>query len=353
MNNEATLYGIKNSNRKSKDFWGKNMFNSSFPVGLANYMRDSNKKAVYITLKEDLTPQTGYISIDEAYNAVGIRTDDLYFAFEHKFTPYEEYSYDPIDGVDLVIKTLSGNFLRPLEVKLTVLPDSATFRRVQEKWGSEIVIRPATTSYCALGIADAIKEKTSSVRKIFEPDCSKIRDWGNESEMSVVLPKVLELINLFEREYIQIQKPFILQPIWKTLGQNPIIAEDAFDIFVWSDLAFTRLFLDRSSFNGGLKGITRHMRSTARLARFLYEFSRSGKVGLNDIYRQMTFDLQTDKEFSANGSVTNKYMSSPRLIKPVVARNELYNIILGGGEELLMPERRFDQSIYFTMKRNS
>lgn len=94
------------------------------------------------------------------------------------------------------------------------------------------------------------------------------------------------------------------------------------------------------------------MRCTARLARCLFELSRVGKVSLRDIYKQMTFDLQTDKEFAANGSITNKYMANPRLTKPLITRDELYNIILNNGEDLLQPERRFDQSIYFTMKRN-
>ena len=31
------------------------------------------------------------------------------------------------------------------------------------------------------------------------------------------------------------------------------------------------------------------------------------------------------------------------------AKSELFQIILDGGEQNLMPERRFDQSIYFTM----
>lgn len=37
---KASLFGLKNSNRdfSSKDNWGKNQFNSSFPAALACYM---------------------------------------------------------------------------------------------------------------------------------------------------------------------------------------------------------------------------------------------------------------------------------------------------------------------------
>lgn len=92
------------------------------------------------------------------------------------------------------------------------------------------------------------------------------------------------------------------------------------------------------------------MRSTARLARCIYDISKSGKVRIDEVYRQMAFNYQTDKEFSVSGAITNRYMRSPRLESPIVPRDALYDIILNGGEKLLMPERRFDQTIYFTMR---
>ncbi len=40
----VSLYGItpSNSNRHGADLWGKNQFNSTFPLALCLYMRDSN-----------------------------------------------------------------------------------------------------------------------------------------------------------------------------------------------------------------------------------------------------------------------------------------------------------------------
>ncbi|RKZ70412.1 MAG: HindVP family restriction endonuclease, partial [Candidatus Parabeggiatoa sp. nov. 1] len=42
MTEEPRLFGIKHSNRdfSNKESWGKNQFNSSFPVALACYMSD-------------------------------------------------------------------------------------------------------------------------------------------------------------------------------------------------------------------------------------------------------------------------------------------------------------------------
>ncbi|MBN1863929.1 MAG: HindVP family restriction endonuclease, partial [Victivallales bacterium] len=47
---KPSLYGITHSNRNFSDpfYWGKNQFNSSFPVALACYMRDCKTPAVYL-----------------------------------------------------------------------------------------------------------------------------------------------------------------------------------------------------------------------------------------------------------------------------------------------------------------
>ena len=71
--------------------------------------------------------------------------------------PINSILFDSIDGIDLVVKDTEGNYLAPLEVKLTVIPTSQTSVLPEKKWGSEIVVRSATTSYCALGMFDSVK----------------------------------------------------------------------------------------------------------------------------------------------------------------------------------------------------
>lgn len=357
---EASLYGICKSNRPPKKYWGKNMFNSSFPISLACYMKDRNINAVYLKLDNNLNVIKEEIPLNEVFNSGSIPTNELFFGFESKFEPYQSFSYETIDGIDLILKDTSGNFLRPLEVKLTVVPDNSTCNLSEEKWGTELVIRPATTSYCALGIADSCKNQFPQIRDIFEPVCADIESWGNSTEMYAKKDEILDALDLFEKTFVDKQKPLILHPVWKTKGQSPYLSDNAFDIFIWSDFAFTRLFLDFSRQDVkefGKKGkkeavknkISRQMRSSLRLARFLYEISKSGKVRLNDIYRQMTFSHQTDKEFSVNGRITNKYMKCDRLLKPVLPKEVVHEVILNGGESKLSPERRFDQTVYFTM----
>ncbi len=115
------LYGISASNRTNMDLWGKNQFNSSFPIALACYMRDHGLKAVYLMLDKDLKVVPVELSFDDLFNSQ-LPNNRLYFSFESKYGPYQRYASDDIGGIDLVVKSTTGNFLRALEIKLTVLP---------------------------------------------------------------------------------------------------------------------------------------------------------------------------------------------------------------------------------------
>ena len=217
------LYGIEHSNRDADDHWGKNCFNSSFPAATANYMLENSIPAIYIKLDiVDGTPKVvaSEIPIEQVFNCGDLRSKDLYFSFESVFEPYQKYSFDQIDGIDLVVKDTRGAFLAPLEVKLTVIPDNTTFKRREERWGSEMVVRSATTSYCALGMYDAIKDEAGRVREIFEDACSGIGSWDNEFEMSHKLPTLSTCIDEFQRRYFTSQKPLLMQTLWKTQGKS-------------------------------------------------------------------------------------------------------------------------------------
>jgi len=93
------------------------------------------------------------------------------------------------------------------------------------------------------------------------------------------------------------------------------------------------------------------MRAAAKLARCLWELGRSGKIHVNDIYRQMAFGNQTDKEFAVEASLWRQYVDVKQLPKFMLGREILHEIILDGFIERLRPERRFDQTLYFTMRR--
>lgn len=347
------LYGIEYSNRTVDDHWGKNCFNSSFPAAMANYMLDNDIPAIYINLAEvhgETKVVATEIPISKVFNCGDKRPNDLYFAFESVFEPYQEYSFDQIDGIDLVIKDTNGSFLSPLEVKLTVLPDNTTYRKPEDQWGSEMVIRSATTSYCALGMFDAIKQNANQVRDLFEDACSSIQSWDNDFEMTHKLPSLCHSIDALQRRFYRRQKPLLMQTLWKTQGKSPLLADHAFDIVVWSDYAFSRLFID-SSYEVA-NTMSRPMRATARLAKCLWELSKSGKIRVVDIYRQMAFGNQTDKEFSIPGVKWKTYVTTPRTAQLILPKEAVNEIIEDGYIERLSPERRFDQTLYFTVRNH-
>ena len=245
------------------------------------------------------------------------------------------------------MKYTNGNYLSPLEVKLTVLPTDQTSRQPEEKWGCELVIRSATTSYCALGMFDSVKEHAYHIREIFEESCSSIQMWDNDYEMTHKMPMLCRSIDAFQKEYYHHQKPLLMQTIWKTQGKSPLLADQAFDIVVWSDYAFSRLFIDGSGAEATT--MSRPMRATARLARCIWELSKSGKIRVVDIYRQMAFGNQTDKEFAIGGSKWRQYVTSDRIVRPILPKNVVNEIIEPGYIQRLSPERRFDQTLYFTV----
>ena len=93
------------------------------------------------------------------------------------------------------------------------------------------------------------------------------------------------------------------------------------------------------------------MRASAKLTRCLWELSKSGKIKLAEIYRQMAFDTQTDKEFSIQGTKWRHYVSSERILNPILHKDVLNEIIEPNYIERLRPERRFDQTLYYSIKQ--
>lgn len=348
-----SLYGLLLSNRSGADLWGKNQFNSTFPAALCCYMRDQKIPAIYLKIEGASTDELGVtaseITFNEVFNAT-VLNEELNFQFESKYEPYQNLADDDIGNIDLVIKHKEA-FLRALEIKLTVLPDDCTHADVDSEWGSELVVRAATTSYAALGIATSCADILPELRKLFEPVCRSIRDWGNASEIRSNKNSILDCLDEFQFRYVNRQKPFLLQPIWKTEGKTPELADNAFDVFVWSDFALCRTFIERarSERPGRSNDAPRFLRAATRLAHALYDLSTRHKIDMS-VYREGAMGNLTDKEFSLSGKITKQYMNHPRKSRPAVPKEALREIILGGGQNMLSPERRFDATIYFTAK---
>lgn len=348
-----SLYGISQSNRPQDKMWGKNCFNNSFPAALACFMRDHGKKAVYVHVVHNATAkiENAEIGFDDIFNAHSISNEDLYFAFESKFGGYDKYAED-IDKVDLAIK-YGDKWLRALQIKLTVVPDHGSSKKDLSKWGPELVIRPADMSTCALGIFDSVYNPNNMKKlgDIFHSVCKDIQQWDDKNIMIAHKEKIICCAEKFVAEFQNYQKPFLLHPIWMTQGQQPILhKENAFDVFVWSDFALLSTCLIEAQKSDK---ITRSYRSIARFVRVMDELIQAHPcpIKIAPIYRGMGLGVQTDKSFAISGTRIRKYLTSPRLTYPIFSPAILKEIILGDGHKLLSPERRFDQTVYFTAEK--
>lgn len=135
----------------------------------------------------------------------------------------------------------------------------------------------------------------------------------------------------------------MIQPIWKTLGKKSSLAEDCLDIFVWSNLAFARLFIDQAR---SVRGeFTRPERAVIWLIKMLEQFATTGKMNPSQIIDQLTYNTKNDKAFAVSGKITHPYMCSPALTHPRIPKQAISKIILGGGQNFLSPERRLDAII--------
>ena len=78
----------------------------------------------------------------------------------------------------------------------------------------------------------------------------------------------------------------------------------------------------------------------------LLDFSKNGKINHAKIIDELSFNTKNDKAFAISGKASQPFMACAELTKPRITKDEIKDIILGGGHLLLSPERRFDAIIY-------
>jgi len=350
MNNieKPSLFGIKHSNRDFTDekAWGKNSFPNAFPASLGAYLFSKNLESVYIKLNENFETYHDAISITELYG-LPPTSENLFYSFETPFLQYQKFLIGNLVGIDLVTQNFTdGVTLKCIEIKLTVLPDNSTYSLTEENYGSEIVIRPSTILYLACSLFSIYENKRDNLQRIIGDKFNDIDDFTDTGIAKSYLTNIFRIINEISFDSIGLQSPLIMQPIWKTKGKTPQLAENCLDIFVWSNLAFIRLFLRAVKTEVKDLKITRPVRTLIWLFKMLYKFSCEGQVNYRKIFDELSLETKNDKAFAPNGKITNVFMKGDVLRNPRITKDEIKNIILGGGHKLLSPERRFDAIIF-------
>lgn len=344
-NNGPRLFGIKNSNRdfKSYDTWGKNQFNSSFPAALACYMFSKDISPVYLKADNNFQSIVEYISVDKLFG-ISPLSNDTFYSFETQYLQYSKYIIGNLPRNDLVIQNkTTGDCVSSFEIKLTALPDNATCSLNENQYGSEIVVRPDTIIYLACSYIKSLNENQELIREIFSVG-DRITDWENANEVINYIKDMVNEIRQLSLKIIDNQTPLVIQPVWKTDGKSPKLSDNCLDIFVWSNINLLNLFIlsDYQEINS----ISRHSRTLVWLYKMLYDYMKNGQFNGREIIDKLSYNTKNDKAFSTNGSRTRVLMESKEINQPRIKKTEIKNIILGGGQNMLSPERRFDAIIF-------
>lgn len=338
------LFGQKYSSRdyRCPESWGKNQFNSSFPASLVAYMSSKNISPVFICTNKKNEIVHKPISASELLG-IDPLSEDAYYDYEAGYYPYEKYyTASKKEKIDLVMISRSKSTpLSGLEVKLTTLPDNTTKDLSDAEYGSEIVVRSPTILFLACSICscyDSPKRKMK-LHAMLNTIGEEIRDWGEIRQVVPHYEAIKTAVLRVSSDLANKQVPLIMQPVWKTDKRLTDLDERCLDVFVWSNLSVVQMAL-RETYSA--EDISRNQRTIIWLYKMLWDFTQFDKFNYTAIVNDLSYKYKTDKAFAISGKLTNQFMKSQELKAPRISKYEIKNIILGDGQKLLRPERRFD-----------
>lgn len=346
QNLKPALFGLDKSNRdfSRKTAWGKNQFNSSFPASLCAYLNYKGLSANYLTVSKGIFTNMP-ITINQLFNTQANIATDIFYAFESIHSPYNKYMKGRLPRTDLVVNDMNGFCLRGLEVKLTALPDQTTHEKNDDYYGAEIVVRPDTIVYLACSLIENMERTNFNLNLLYDISLHDLDEPQEAIDLSLNIISMLRLI-VDQLSHLECSSPLLVQPIWKTQGKRPILADNCLDVFVWSDIGFTHFICDIASPVLTSGKMTRQYRTAVWLYKMIVDYFKDGSFDHDYIIDRLSYNVKNDKAFSSSGAITNRYMQGDNLTLPRIQKSEIKNIILNDGQLLLSPERRFDAIIF-------
>lgn len=355
------LFGQRHSNRDytKEKTWGKNQFPSSFPASLVAYMSVKGVDPVYVALDKKLRVTHQVISGTDLYG-LDPNSEELYYGFETNYAPFDKFfiGIKKKENIDLVLYSLKDGKtpLRGLEIKLTALPDDSTKCNPEDERSCEIVVRSPTICYIACSICSHYtNDRQKQKLRTLLAGVPNIDHWEDRNSVGPHYGQIREAIMRVMEDMVRHQSPIMIQPVWKTDPKTMQLTDDCLDVFVWSNIALIKICTDselkvtKKKDGTATYGITRFHRTVIWLYRMLFDYvTYSGVFDYGKITSTMAYGTKTDKAFAPSGTHTIKYLKSPELTHPRIKKSEIKNIIVGGGQKFLKPERRFDATIVTT-----
>ena len=306
------LFGQKYSSRDytKEYFWGKNQFNSSFPASLVAYMYSKGVNPVYLCIDKNNKLKHDAISGSDLFG-INPLSEDAFYNFEAGYSAYEKFYTGDREKIDLVMVNRSTNeSLIGLEIKLTALPDNTTKKFNEDKYSCEIVMRPPTICFLACSICEAYEKRQNRLRELIR-GVPQISHWEDADSVAPHYKEIEDAVLRVSADMWKYQKPLIVQPVWKTEEGRMRLADDCLDVFVWSNLATLQMCVQEEHGKG--KSISR--------------FQKNHSYG-----------NANDKAFSLPGTRSYKFLKSDELLHPRIKKNEIKNIILGGGQNYIFSQ---------------
>lgn len=357
------LYGLDHA---SHDFTtskslGKNIFTNAAPLAFAQYL--TMEKQLNIPLISATVSPEGVLSTEHIMTpwADIILTDptNAFFQFEGVFDGYKPYTHGSANKSDVVIiDKAKETHLRPLEIKLVVVPTSASATKDRADQTCEIVTRPPTVEQLAFSIAHSYgPSRKSHLQGIIQKALGQPNDikWADTEHMIEKLPKILTAAKKIIADGINEQTPLVMTAVWRSEGQKPILDPEAFDVFVWTDLAFVQLFTDTTHdayyYKDGSRredhpsDISRPSRALIWLIKCLWDYTTQNTLNFGKVHSEITYGPQSDKAASFTGQRTLKHLKSQEFLHPRISRDEIEKIIQPAAFEHLLPERRLDAAL--------
>lgn len=348
---KSFLYGLDHASHdftREKSF-GKNIFTNAFPVSLAAYMSEElGLEPNYIRASvsgSDLGVEHTTMPLEKL---IGSPLEDAFWAFEDSFSGYDELATGTANRSDLVVRNIkSKKETRAFEVKLVAAPTSGTAEREREQQSCEIVVRPPTIEQMCFSIAASYGvERRHDIGDMIAERLEHPMDyeWSNERYMLEKLPLVVAAAEDIIREGIDLQTPFVMNALWRTVGKSTVFDDECFDLFFWSDMAFLQLFTEaaKRAIASESIDIGRPARSVIWLVKSLFDYSAQGKVTFERTHSDITYGGQSDKAGAFSGSSVMSLIGCQNFYHPRVHKDEYKNIISPEGIEMLSPERRLD-----------
>jgi len=402
MDAATVMYGLGQNverYREKREFFTKNRFPTAFPVALLFYIGEEAKEfPPYYVMMRAREPEPVFelaqVPVFGGPNAVlplASKSDELLVAFE----PANDLSGLKAD----VLFKKKDNVERSLffEVKLTVVPDSATISDGESEWGPEIVVRRANYSSALVSALHAVSDRIMQGQgAISIKDLKKVIKLLSDSPETLAEERLKRafssLVAFLAREGIQ--RPFLLNPLWWSEVERdsvPVRAvprlpkEGAFDYLVWSDLAV--LAMPLRSLRGGRK-MRALLKAVLAFKKGLEELSNGEALQIKDLVEIVDAanaesqelvakhvakkggkERQTDKEFSVSGKLVYKFVSEAKaqakdgtpakscelFKKGRLGREDVLQKVIfqfTNKDEVLSylaPERRLDQAVLFTL----